>query len=109
MFDHPCKDCNALFGEMHSAIDDAKAIVEEAAALIHATKPSDHIDEWWQTRDRWQTARQRWLEASRHLQNHLATHQSSPHLSQEHGPGPGADKISPSQPARICSPQIAVS
>jgi hypothetical protein len=81
MFDHPCKDCHALFGEMRSAVDDAKAIVAEAGELIHASKPSEHLDGWWQTRDRWQSARQRWLEASRNLQNHLATHQSMASLA----------------------------
>jgi hypothetical protein len=78
MFVYPCKECHALFGEMRSAVVDAKAIVEEAGELIHANKPSEHTEGWSQTRDQWQSARQRWLEASRDLQNHLAAHQSSP-------------------------------
>jgi hypothetical protein len=74
MFGHPCKECQTLFAEMRSAVDDAKSIAAEAGVLIYANKPSEHIDGWWQIRGRWQSANRRWMLASAGLKNHFATH-----------------------------------
>ena len=88
MFGHSCQDCRALFVEMRSAVDDAKAIVAEAGELIHASKPSEHLDGWWQTRDRWQSAHRRWMLASAELKNHLrhtGSHQLRPEAARTYG------------------------
>jgi len=78
MLSHHCKDCHALFVEMHSAVDDAKSIVVEAGVLIHVSKPIEHFDGWCHIRDRWQSASRRWLLAAAEFKNHLATHQVAP-------------------------------
>ena len=77
MFGYLCKDCHTLLAEMRSAITEANAFVAEAGVLIHASKPSKHIDVWWQTRDRWQNAHLRWMLASAGLKNHFATHHAT--------------------------------
>ena len=78
MHNHSCPYCVALFTEMRSAVDEAKTIAQKAGALIHASRPSEHIDGWMQSRERWQNARRRWLEAARDLQNHLSRHPCTP-------------------------------
>jgi len=78
MLGHRCKDCQALFVEMRSAVDDAKAIVTEAGVLIHANKPSEHLDGWCQIRDQWHGASLRWMLAAAEFKKHLATHQVAP-------------------------------
>ena len=78
MFGHRCRDCHALLVEMRSAVEDGKAIVAEAGVLIHANKPSEHIDGWQQARERWESAHQKWILASADFKNHLATHHSTP-------------------------------
>jgi hypothetical protein len=63
---------------MHSAVDDAKSVVDEAGVLIHVSKPSEHGDGWCQIRDRWQSASRKWMLASGDLKNHFATHHGTP-------------------------------
>ena len=70
---YPCRDCLALLGEMRLAVNEAAAITEQAGVLIHATKPSEHIDEMEQIRARWEIAQQRWVLAAADLKNHFAT------------------------------------
>jgi hypothetical protein len=52
-----CPDCDVLFAKVHSAMTEADEIIEEAGTVIHASKPSEHVDEWWQIRERWDNAR----------------------------------------------------
>jgi len=78
MVGHRCPECFALRAEMHSAVDDAKRIIQEAGVLIRANKPSEHIDGWQQARERWESARQRWMLASADFKIHVATHHGTP-------------------------------
>ena len=39
---------HSLFDTMRSVVTEANALVEEAEVLVHANKPSEYVDEWWQ-------------------------------------------------------------
>ena len=78
MFGYHCPDCVALFAEMRSAVNEAEATAKIARDLIHASKPSEHVDELRQIRERWENANRRWVEASTDLKNHFATHHGTP-------------------------------
>ena len=73
MLGNSCADCVALFGEMSSAVTEADAITEQARVLIHASKPSDHVDERCRMREHWEDVRHRWVVAAQNLKNHSAT------------------------------------
>ena len=73
ILDYRCPACFALFGEIRLAVNEAAAIAEQARIVIHATKPSEHIDEWKQIRGRWEDAHQKWVLAAANLKNHFAT------------------------------------
>ena len=79
-----CPACLALFGEMRLAVNEAEAITQQARILIHASKPSEHVDAW-QIRERGENARQKWLAAAASLKNHFATTPGHAGLN-EHGP-----------------------
>ena len=69
-----CPDCFAFFGEMRWAVNKSKSITEQAGILIHASKPSEHADEWWQLREHWEDAHQEWVLAAQNLKSHFAQH-----------------------------------
>jgi hypothetical protein len=77
MLDYSCAECVALFTEMRSAVDEAKTITQKAGTLIHASKPTEHIDGWEQTRECWQSARRRWVQASTDFKTHVSTHRNT--------------------------------
>ena len=72
MAGYACRDCFVLLSEMRLALNEATAITEEAGILIHATRPSQHIDEWARIRERWEDAHQKWELAAANLKNHFA-------------------------------------
>jgi hypothetical protein len=66
-----CAECVALFGTMRSVLTEANALVEKAEVLVHANKPSEYVDEWWQVRGTWQNACRNWSKAFTDFKNHL--------------------------------------
>jgi hypothetical protein len=78
MLGYHCPDGVALFAEMRSAANEADATAKIARDLIHASKPSQHVDGLRQIREQWENAHRRWEEASTNLKNHFATHHSAP-------------------------------
>lgn len=85
MLGYRCRDCFALFGDMRLAVNEGAAIAKRAGILIHATKPSEHIDEWEQIKERWGDAHQRWELAAASLKDHFATTPRHASLSKGRG------------------------
>jgi hypothetical protein len=67
MLGYHCPDGVALFTEMRSAANEADGTAKIARDLIHASKPSEHVDGLRQIREQWENARRRWEEASTNL------------------------------------------
>ena len=72
MLSKHCSDCDLLFGQMRATAQEACAIARNARIMIHATRPSAHVDEWEQMREQWEKARRSWLAAARNLNSHLS-------------------------------------
>jgi len=73
MLDYRCNVCESLLAKMRSAITEAEEIVKASGKLIHATRPSEHVEEWWVMRGRWENSRRTWVTAAMNLKNHFAT------------------------------------
>jgi hypothetical protein len=84
MLDYPCNVCQSLLAKMRSAITEAEEIVKASGKLIHATKPSEHVEEWRVMTGRWETARRTWVVAAMNLKHHFATKHAVRSPSQEH-------------------------
>jgi hypothetical protein len=56
---------------MRSVVTEANALVEKAEVLVHANKPSEYVDEWWQVRQTWQNGGRNRSKAFTDFKNHL--------------------------------------
>jgi hypothetical protein len=78
MFGYSCKDCHALFAEMHSAIMEANTITGHVKALRRTDRRRANRLEWWEIKEAWENTRRRWQKASTEFKTHVATHHSTP-------------------------------
>jgi hypothetical protein len=74
MLGHSCAHCVALFGEVRSAVNQAKSIAQDAGVLSRAgIRTIEGINEWWEITERWENVRRRWSDASTDFKNHRNT------------------------------------
>jgi hypothetical protein len=79
VFSYRCKNCQALFAEMRSAIMEARAIVQDARAQSRASNRSS--EKWCQITERWESARPRWVGHQRTSKITLRYTGSTPRLA----------------------------